>query len=233
VPSRRATLAAFLAAAGPAGCLSGGATGDGSDSGTPAATPTDRRTPTPTPTPEVTEVPALYGPQSLAPPTLGDPDAEVTVAVYEDFRCPHCHDYHAETFDRLREEYIDEGTVRYEHHDFPVINENSFQIAVAGDAVGYDAGDDAFWEFAAAVFGRATGRTGAGGPARRRGGRRRGPVVRSRRARPRGAVLRAVARRETAAQGRGYRPTPTVRVNGTETNWGYRSVSTAIDAELS
>jgi len=154
VPSRRATLAALLAAAGPAGCLSGGVTGDGSDSGTPAATPTDRRTPTPTPTPEVTEIPALYGPQSLAPPTLGDPDAEVTVAVYEDFRCPHCHDYHAETFDRLREEYIDEGTVRYEHHDFPVINENSFQIAVAGDAVGYDAGDDAFWEFAAAVFGR-------------------------------------------------------------------------------
>jgi Protein-disulfide isomerase len=244
--SRRETLAALLAAASAAGCLADDGSGPETPASTPTDTPTGTPTPTPTdtptatptrtptPTPTVTETPTLDGPQSLTPPTLGDPDAEVTVAVYEDFRCPVCYDFHAKTFGRLREEYIDDGRIRYEHHDFPIINSNSWHIAVAGDAIGYDAGDDAFWEFATTVFGESHSKdwglddllevaTAAGAD----------------RSYIRAALVHEepyyvlLSDEKQRLSSEGVDATPTVRVNGTETNWGYRSVSAAIDAELS
>lgn len=44
---------------------------------------------------------------------LGDPDAPVTVIEYASLTCPHCAAFHAETFPRLKEEYIDAGKVRF------------------------------------------------------------------------------------------------------------------------
>ena len=44
---------------------------------------------------------------------LGDEDAPVTVIEYASFTCPHCRDFHADTFEQLREEYIDTGDVRW------------------------------------------------------------------------------------------------------------------------
>lgn len=89
----------------------------------------------------------------LPPPVLGDPDADVTVAVYEDFSCPHCATYNEEVFPQLRQQYIDPGTIRYEHHDFPIpVDDWSWSVASAARAVQDRQGDESFFAYAKRLF---------------------------------------------------------------------------------
>ncbi|MCA9980442.1 MAG: DsbA family protein, partial [Anaerolineales bacterium] len=53
-------------------------------------------------------------------PTIGDPDAPVTIVEYTDFQCPYCGRYFAQTFPQIKENYIDTGLVRYVFKDFPL-----------------------------------------------------------------------------------------------------------------
>lgn len=46
-------------------------------------------------------------------PAAGLADAPVTIEEYSDFGCPHCRDFITEKADRLRQEYVDSGQVRY------------------------------------------------------------------------------------------------------------------------
>jgi len=137
--SRRHVLAtAGAATAGfVAGCTggSGGDGGDGDGSGDGGGTP---------------------GTEQLPPPVKGDPEAGVTLAVFEDYACPHCADYNTEGFPELDAAYVDPGDIRYEHRDLPipVADPGSFQAANAARAVQDRHGDDAFWTYAAALFER-------------------------------------------------------------------------------
>jgi protein-disulfide isomerase len=92
----------------------------------------------------------------LPPPVAGDPEADVTVMVFEDFACPHCRTYHLDVFPTIRSEYLDPGRVRYEHHDLPIpVSERwSWWVASAARGVQDTVGDGAFFEFAAGAFER-------------------------------------------------------------------------------
>lgn len=94
------------------------------------------------------------GGETLPPPVAGDPEAGVTLAVYEDFACPHCARYNEEGFPGFESAYIEPGEIRYEHHDLPipVANPGSWEAANAARAVQDRAGDEAFYAFAARVF---------------------------------------------------------------------------------
>ena len=135
--SRRRTLATV--GIGAVGCLagcaggSGGSGADGTDEG--EATPTGER---------------------LAPPVKGDPDAPVTLAVFEDYACPHCADYNTDGVPELEAAYVDPGEIRYEHRDLPipVVDPGSFQAANAAREVQSRNGDGEFWTYAAALFER-------------------------------------------------------------------------------
>lgn len=137
----------FLAAAGAttatlvAGCVGG--TGDGGADATPADGADGQETPTP------------QG-EELAPPVRGDADADVTLAVFEDYACPHCADYNAEGFPEIDDAYVSSGDIRYEHRDLPVpvADPGSFQAANAGRAVQHRHGDEAFWDYSGALFER-------------------------------------------------------------------------------
>lgn len=95
---------------------------------------------------------AVDGPD-LPPPVLGDPDADVTVAVYEDFSCPHCASYNSEVVPQVEAEYIEPGTIRYEHHDFPIpVDDWSWPVASAARAVQDGQGDRSFFDFADRLF---------------------------------------------------------------------------------
>ena len=48
---------------------------------------------------------------------LGDADAPVTVTEYASFTCPHCANFHEETFGRIKDEYIDTGKVRWVYRE--------------------------------------------------------------------------------------------------------------------
>ena len=52
--------------------------------------------------------------------TIGSPDAKVTVKVFSSLTCPHCADFHATVYEKLKKEYIDKGLVKFEHHAFPL-----------------------------------------------------------------------------------------------------------------
>jgi|TARA_B110000438_G_C15687281_1_gene595155 protein-disulfide isomerase len=52
--------------------------------------------------------------------SIGNPDAKVTIKVFSSLTCPHCATFHKNIYERLKEEYIDKGLVKFEHHAFPL-----------------------------------------------------------------------------------------------------------------
>jgi len=91
--------------------------------------------------------------QPLSTPIRGDPGADVTVAVYSDYACPHCAAYAVEEYPSGVKKYVENGQIRYEHHDFPIpVSEQSRPAANAARAVQDTQGDAAFWSFAEGLF---------------------------------------------------------------------------------
>ena len=135
--SRRQFLAGSVAvAAASAGCSSSEQQSDAPELGTIAGT-----------TPPT-------GGQPLPSPVAGDPDADVTVAVFEDYACPHCGTYSIEVFPQLAAEYLESSEIRYEFHDFPipVDEQTSWQAANAARAVQAAAGNQAFFVYSERLF---------------------------------------------------------------------------------
>ena len=87
------------------------------------------------------------------PPVAGDPDASVTVTVYEDFSCPACLAFKQGVYPVLEEQYLEPGEIRYEHRDFPVVNDDwSWYVPSAAREVYETEGDEAFWSFADEIY---------------------------------------------------------------------------------
>lgn len=137
--TRRSLLAgaAAVGIVGAAGCLGG----DGADPGIDAGD-------------YDCELEEPTSPDLDYRPTLGDPDADVVVQVFEDFTCGHCATYKLNEFPVIREEYIDTERIRYEHWDFPIPVDETWAVPVASAARGVGAreGDEAFATFASTVY---------------------------------------------------------------------------------
>lgn len=101
---------------------------------------------------------------SLPTPVAGDTEdgAAVTVAAYLDYSSALCREYVREVYPEIASKFVKNGTVRYEHHDFPLpIDRWSWDAAVAARAV-QDQLDPAvpvspsgtryFWEFTKLAF---------------------------------------------------------------------------------
>ena len=52
--------------------------------------------------------------------SIGSPEAKVTIKVFSSLTCPHCASFHTSVYEKLKEEYIDKGLVKFEHHAFPL-----------------------------------------------------------------------------------------------------------------
>lgn len=79
-------------------------------------------------TPAKVELPEAQGdvdmakvlePGALPEMALGKADAKVTVVEYMSMTCPHCAHFHNETFDKIKEKYVDTGKVRFVIREFP------------------------------------------------------------------------------------------------------------------
>ena len=78
---------------------------------------------------------------------LGDEDAPVTVVMFSDFRCDFCSQFHTETFDQLKSEYIDSGDVNFVYMDLPVVGgEDAANAAWCAEEQGE------FWDFKNGLF---------------------------------------------------------------------------------
>lgn len=58
--------------------------------------------------------------QALAVRSMGSEDAPVVIREHSSFTCGHCGDFHRNTFDQIKSEYIDTGKVRLIFTDFPL-----------------------------------------------------------------------------------------------------------------
>ena len=84
---------------------------------------------------------------------LGNKDANITVIEFADYRCPFCHKFHQETFDKLVTNFIDTGKAKYLFKDF-VVNDRgeykgSMQAAVASHCA---AEQDKYWEYLKEIY---------------------------------------------------------------------------------
>ena len=52
--------------------------------------------------------------------SLGDVNSKVTIKVFSSLTCPACANFHSKIFYQIKEEFIDKGLVRFEHHPFPL-----------------------------------------------------------------------------------------------------------------
>lgn len=222
--TRRGLLRAGGVAAGLAlaGCLGGGDGGDGDGAGGDGAGGGGDGT--------VGTVDGGDGAENLGQPTLGSPDAPVAVAVYEDFSCPHCRTFNQAVFPRVRDELVDTGRARLVHYDFPIpVDETwSWRAASAARAVQAQAGDEAFFAFAKALYAnqgdyslalveRLADEVGADGAAVRRAAKEE--------------TYRAVVRaNRQAGIDDGVRGTPTVVVAGEQVSPSYADIAAAVEA---
>lgn len=89
----------------------------------------------------------------LPQPRVGPEDAEITVAVFEDFGCPACREFALGALADLKADFADDDAVAFDHYDFPVgASEWSEQVANAARSVQDEQGDEAFFEFSTAAY---------------------------------------------------------------------------------
>ena len=84
-------------------------------------------------------------------PTLGDPDADVTLEVYEDLGCPACASYAENGFPAIENNYIEPASIRYEHRDL-ISTANGAEAANAAREVFDRHGNEEFWAFKTALL---------------------------------------------------------------------------------
>ena len=66
------------------------------------------------------DVATLMAPGPLPDVSIGKADAPVTIVEYMSMTCPHCARFHEETFDGIKEKYVDTGKVRFVLREFPL-----------------------------------------------------------------------------------------------------------------
>lgn len=95
---------------------------------------------------------------------LGAADAPVVVREFSDFQCPYCRQFHANIQDRLVEEYVTSGKVRFEYQHYIVIDGNvgGTESRNAAQASECAAEQGAFWDYKNMLFANQRGEgTGA------------------------------------------------------------------------
>lgn len=125
----------------------------GDDGDDPGTEPTQRSPGTATATPGNEIVAALQkldAPLELADGlALGRPEAKVTLAVFEDFQCPHCLRFTALIEPAIVEEYVKPGKVRLEFRNLPFLGPESVQAALAAWCAGEQ---NQFWPYQEKLF---------------------------------------------------------------------------------
>lgn len=77
------------------------------------------------------DVMKLMAPGPLPEMSLGKEDAPVTIVEYMSMTCPHCAAFHRETYDAIKEKYVDTGKVRFILREFPLDNKAVAAIMLA------------------------------------------------------------------------------------------------------
>ncbi len=84
-------------------------------------------------------------------PALGDADAPVKLAVFEDFKCPACKFFENNVFPGLERDYLDSGQAQLVFVNFPFLGPDSTTAAIAAECA-YHQNEAAFWEYKTILY---------------------------------------------------------------------------------
>jgi protein-disulfide isomerase len=82
--------------------------------------------------------------------TMGNPDAPVTLMVFEDYLCPHCAHFTTEIEPQIKAQLVDPGKVKLVYHDFPLQPASGSFLAARAARCANDQGK--FWEYQDILF---------------------------------------------------------------------------------
>lgn len=83
-------------------------------------------------------------------PSLGDPEAPVTLIAFEDFECPFCRRFSLQTKPLLLQNEVKNGTVRLVWKDFPLSIHSHAEKAHEAGRCAFEQGK--FWEYHDLLF---------------------------------------------------------------------------------
>jgi len=84
-------------------------------------------------------------------PSLGNPNAPVTIVEFSDFQCPYCARFFANTLGALKDKYVKTGKVRFVYRDFPLSSIHS-EATGAAEAAACANEQGKFWEYHDKIF---------------------------------------------------------------------------------
>ena len=84
-------------------------------------------------------------------PVLGDANAPVTIAVFEDFKCPACAFFEENAFPQIERELVDTGEAKIVFFNYPFLGPDSTTAAIASECA-YTQSESAFWEYKTILY---------------------------------------------------------------------------------
>jgi protein-disulfide isomerase len=82
-------------------------------------------------------------------PMLGSATAPIWIVEFSDFQCGYCRKFWLDTLPRLKQDYIEKGTMRFTYRHFAVLGKPSEQAALAAECA---AEQKRFWQYHDKLF---------------------------------------------------------------------------------
>jgi len=84
---------------------------------------------------------------------LGNEDANITLLEFADYRCPFCHKFHVETFDKILNNFIDTGKIKYVFKDFVVNDRGEYKGSTQAAIASHCAAEQGkYWEYSKEIY---------------------------------------------------------------------------------
>lgn len=95
-------------------------------------------------------------------PYEGSLDAPVTIVEFSDFECPFCARHYSQSYENIKEEYVEKGLVRTVFKDLPLesIHPNATGAAVVAECAYDQGGSEAYFEVHNRIFDNMLARSG-------------------------------------------------------------------------
>ena len=95
----------------------------------------------------------LVKPVSENEKSLGNENANITFVEFADYRCPFCHKFHEETFDKVVTNLVNTGKIKYLFKDFVVNDRGEYKGFMQAAVASHCAGEQGkYWEYQKEVY---------------------------------------------------------------------------------
>ncbi|MDX1371423.1 MAG: DsbA family protein [Nitrososphaeraceae archaeon] len=95
----------------------------------------------------------LLNPVSEHIKPIGNENANITVVEFADYRCPFCHKFHTETFDKIKTNFIDNGNIKYLFRDFVVNDKGEYKGSTQAAIASHCAAEQGrYWEYSKEIY---------------------------------------------------------------------------------